>query len=135
MALIQWSEKYAVNIEEIDTQHQKLVAILNDLLDAMGRGQGKTVLDKTFNELEAYTKTHFFAEEKLMIVYGYSDYNRHRSEHGKLINDLKNYKKDFETGKSKLTLEILDFLKNWLINHITLTDKELGKYLTSKGLT
>ena len=134
MALIKWSEKYMVNIGTIDTQHQKLISILNELLDAMGKGQGKLVLDKTFNELEDYTKTHFFEEEKLMVVYGYPDYNSHKAEHKSLINDLKNYKEDFKAGKSKLTLEVLDFLKNWLINHITVTDKKLGVHLSTKGI-
>jgi hemerythrin len=31
-------------------------------------------------------------------------------------------------------MEVYHYLKSWLINHITHTDKELGQYLQSQGV-
>lgn len=47
MALFVWSDKYSVNINEIDNQHKKLVDILSSLHDSMKAGKGSEVLGKT----------------------------------------------------------------------------------------
>ena len=58
MAYLDWSESYSVGIPKIDMQHQKLVAFLNQLYEAMQAGKGNDVLGKVLNDLAMYTKTH-----------------------------------------------------------------------------
>jgi hemerythrin len=55
MALITWSDEYQLGIKEIDAQHQKLVAMINTLHNAMKEGRGKDVIQPILNELLAYT--------------------------------------------------------------------------------
>ena len=64
MALIQWNNDLSVNVKEIDTQHQNLIRMINELFDAMKVGKGTEVLGKIFLQLTNYTKTHFQTEEK-----------------------------------------------------------------------
>jgi len=61
----------SVNIQSIDEQHKKLVALVNNLNDAMSSGKGQLIMGKILDDLVAYTKTHFATEERLMTTHTY----------------------------------------------------------------
>ena len=65
MALMVWDNSFSVNVKEIDAQHQKLIALINDLHDAMKTGKAKDVLGKILSDLTDYTVYHFGNEERL----------------------------------------------------------------------
>ena len=71
-------------------------------------------------------------EEKCMHMYNYSGALSHISEHKLLIKKVKEFRKKFEKGSASLTIEIMNFLKNWLTNHIKVVDKKLGEFLVEK---
>lgn len=55
---------YSVGIASIDAQHKKLVALVNNLFEAMKSGKGATVVGSILDELIQYTASHFkYAEE------------------------------------------------------------------------
>ena len=47
MALLNWDSSLSVNVAEIDKQHKKLINMINELNEAMKRGEGKNVIEKT----------------------------------------------------------------------------------------
>ena len=134
MAFINWNDTYSIGVLKIDNQHKRLVQIINELSDAMGAGKGKDVLGKVLNELVLYVNTHFKSEEELMLQHGYEEYETHRYEHEKLTDEVKRFLEDLQTGKALLTGQIMNFLRNWLMDHIVVKDKKLGKFLNSKGV-
>jgi hemerythrin len=134
MALIQWNETLSVSIAEIDRQHQKLVGMINDLNDEMRKGRGKEILGKIVNELIGYSVTHFKMEEKYFDQFGYPDTENHKAAHADFIQKVTEFKNDFSTGKKGLTIEIMDFLSDWLQKHIKGTDKKYVPFLQEKGL-
>ncbi len=135
MALLAWSElKYGVNIKDVDEQHQKLIAILNELHEATNVGHGRDVIQKIISELEAYTKYHFGLEEKLMTTNHYPDFNEHKKKHDFFINHVAELHKGLESGQKDLTIDALTFLRDWIDEHITGTDKEYTAYLNGKGV-
>ena len=129
MALFQWDNSFSVNNSEIDEQHKKLVALLNQLHDAMGQGKSREVLGEIFNELVLYTKSHFKSEENHMLNKNYPDFTIHRLEHQKLTNQVLKLKQDFDSGKAVISIELLNFLKEWLKKHILESDKKYVPYL------
>ena len=134
MALIQWNETFSVNVAEIDRQHQQLIGIINELNDAMRRGQGKAVLEKIINGLVNYATTHFITEEKYFDKFGYPEANRHKNEHTDFVIKVSVFKNEFEKGNIALPLQIMDFLNDWLENHIKGADKKFGPFFNEKGL-
>jgi len=134
MDLITWNNNLRVNISKIDEQHRKLVSIVNDLNSAMGLGKGKEIMGNVLSSLIDYTKSHFATEEELMEKYVYPGYLTHKADHDALTKQVNETMKKFTEGKAIVTVEVMNFLKDWLINHIQNTDKRYAPYLNSKGV-
>ena len=134
MAFIKWDGSYSVGVAEIDAQHQKLVAMLNDLHDAMRQGKGKDALGKILSGMADYTVTHFATEEKYFEKFGYPDAKTHNQEHADFVKRVSEFKSEFEKGDISLTIPVMTFLKDWLMNHIKGSDKQYGPFLNAKGI-
>ncbi|OGU68125.1 MAG: hemerythrin [Stygiobacter sp. RIFOXYA12_FULL_38_9] len=134
MALIQWNSTLSVNITQIDNQHMKLVELVNTLHDRMKEGKGKAALSGILNELTNYTVYHFKTEEDIFRKYNYPQTDAHLKEHDALVQQVVKLKADFDNGKSVLTLDVMNFLKDWLTLHIMGDDKAYTPFLKSQGI-
>ncbi|MBI5556001.1 MAG: hemerythrin family protein [Deltaproteobacteria bacterium] len=134
MAMLNWDDSYKVNVTEIDQQHQKLVAMINDLNDAMCQGKAKDVLEKILSGLINYTATHFKTEEKYFDKFAYPETAIHKKEHVDFVQKVSEFKDGFDKGKVGLSISVMKFLSDWLKNHIKGTDKKYGPFLHEKGL-
>lgn len=133
MALISWSDNYSVKIREIDFQHKKLIDLVNLLHASMKEGKGKEVLDQIFLDLANYTAFHFTTEEKYFAQYSYPEFSAHKKQH----DDLKQQVAQLQTKQKEgnvLTMEVMDFLRKWLTEHIVGSDKKYSGFFLSKGL-
>ncbi|MCX8172843.1 MAG: bacteriohemerythrin [Archaeoglobaceae archaeon] len=128
-----WNENFNVGVEEIDEQHKKLVEMLSNLLSEMKRGQGKILISKTIEEMMNYAKVHFATEEKYMALYKYPNFAYHKKEHEKFIESAKNFYENYMKG-NLTAVELMNFLKNWLVEHILGSDKNLGKFVSEVNL-
>lgn len=134
MVMLTWNDRLSVNIKEIDDQHKKLVDMVNNLHDSMKSGKGDTVLMKIVDEMKKYAASHFALEEKYMKTHAYPDFTKHKGEHDKFVAKVLQVEKDCKSGKCAMSMEILNFLSNWLVDHIKGTDKKYGPYLNERGL-
>jgi hemerythrin len=130
MPLINWNDSLSVGVDYIDNQHKQLVSIINRLNDAMLQDKGNDVMSQILDNLVDYTKSHFKSEEHLMRKYGYPESANHLKEHDKLTKEVIDFAENFKQGKAIITLPVLNFLKDWLNNHILKTDKLLGQFLS-----
>jgi len=135
MALINWTEAFSVNIAEIDKQHQCLIELVNQLHEAMKTGKGNDVIGLVLSDLLSYTTFHFGTEEKYFQQYEYPESFRHKMEHDQLRRQAKKLHSDYSEGKITITIEVLNFLKDWLNTHILQSDKKYAPFLNSKGLS
>lgn len=130
MALIDWDDAlYSVKIKEFDEHHKKILHFINDLHKAMMEGRGKDIIRKIFTELSDYTHYHFQAEEKEMQAANYPGYTEHKQQHDMLIQQLSELMDDFDSGKREVSIDTFRFLKEWLFNHIQVTDKKYTPFL------
>jgi len=134
MALINWSDSLSVNVKEIDLQHRKLIDMINELNEAMKNGKGKNSLGKILNGLISYTATHFKQEERYFDKLRYPDTVNHKKEHVAFVKQVTEFKDGFEKDNLAVTMEVMNFLSDWLKNHIKGTDKKYSKFFNEKGL-
>ncbi len=134
MAFIEWNDSLSVGIASVDAQHKKLIALVNELYDAMKVGKGKDVLGRVLDGLLQYTVTHFQTEERYMQTTGYPDFPAHKKEHDELTQQALDLQKKYKEGAVTLSLQTSEFLKGWLTKHIQGTDKKYTAHLTSHGV-
>lgn len=131
--LFQWSDSYSVGVQEIDEQHKELVDLLNQLHTAIMEKHGSEASRRILDELADYTKTHFMVEESLMRISNYPDFETHKQIHEDLIGQVVSLQQKLDDGQTKISFELLHFLKVWLMNHINEADKRFGSYFASSG--
>ncbi len=135
MTYMEWSDKLSVGVASIDVQHKKLVAMVNELFDAMKAGHGKDLLGKTLDGLVSYTVTHFNYEEQLFAKTSYPAAAAHKQEHEDLKKQVLAIQEKMKQGVSfSQSMEVMEFLKGWLVNHIQGSDKKYGPHLAAKGI-
>lgn len=130
----EWTQDLAVGVQEIDEQHKALYQHLNDLLKAMSQGQADAQIGPMLDFLAHYALTHFAMEERYMARYSYPSCEAHRMQHQAFIREFGVWKAEFQAkgAAATLVLEIHRRVADWLTNHITRTDKLLGKFLQAK---
>jgi hemerythrin len=134
MSTFAWNESYSVHVHQFDAQHQKLFEIINSLADAMRVGKGEDVIRDVVGQLAVYTRTHFLQEEVLMRQTGYPDLAAHQDQHNKLMSDVEKYKADLDGGRKPNTVVVLNFLRDWLVQHIQKSDKAYSDHFNAHGV-
>lgn len=135
MPLMTWTEKLSVGVGVLDDDHKRLVAMVNELYDAMQAGHGKETLGRILNDLVHYTKVHFAREEKFFAETSYPAIAVHKQEHDALTQQVLDVQQKYMAGASAaLSIDVLRFLKTWLVNHIQGSDQKYRPHLNAKGI-
>lgn len=130
--LIIWSAQYSVGIKKIDQEHKKLIDILNRLNTSVQEKKADKSICSIIDELIDYTEYHFETEESLLEKHNYPDLDAHKAEHRKFTRNILEFKQQFSQMKEYAGQQVLDYLKNWLINHILASDKAYEAFLAEK---
>lgn len=133
MGLIKWDDHYSVKISKFDQEHQHLVDVINHLYESMKVGKGQVELGKILEELVDYTRQHFANEEALMLKHAYPKYAEHKASHDHLTQQVLEFKSQYEAGKIGLSVQMMNFLKEWLVKHILDEDKDYSTFFEAKG--
>lgn len=119
----QWNEKYATQVAAIDSQHQKLFAILNELYSVIKDHGSQDELARIASKLEDYTRYHFTFEEKYLEMFKFPKLKEHRQHHQTFIDKIASFKKAVDENTLDTPLKMLDFLIDWLVDHILIKDQ------------
>ena len=130
--MFEWKDEYSVNIASIDAQHRNLFAIAGELHVAMRAGQAKAVLAAILDRLLSYTSAHFGHEESMMQRYAYPDLAAHKAEHEALKKQVLEFQAAFQNGTAVVSIELMNFLRNWLEKHIQGSDMRYSPFLIQR---
>jgi hemerythrin-like metal-binding protein len=131
---MEWNSGFATNVSRFDNEHKTLITMVNDLHDAMQQKRSRDAIGSVLNRLIDYTAKHFAGEEEVMIRTGYADFAAHKREHEKLVEQAVGLKTKFDAGDTLPTQGVIEFLQNWLVNHIQAVDKKYGPHLNKNGI-
>jgi hemerythrin len=134
MGIVQWDETLSVGVREIDAQHQRLLALINDLHEAMKEGKSREMLGQVVSRLKDYARTHFSTEEKFMRQTAFPGFEEHRIQHDKFIEKVLDFELEMNEGRTS-PLEVARFLMDWYIRHVKGTDRLYAGHLQSHGIS
>ena len=132
--IVEWNKSYSVSVRDLDKEHMYLFDLINNLNDAMLQGKSKENLLKIIDALADYTVGHFAHEEKLFKKTNYPEFSEHKIAHETFVNKVKEFRDKVNSGEAMVSIEIINFLKDWLINHIGIFDKKYGGHMNKNGI-
>ena len=123
----------SVGYNPIDEQHIRWIDLINAVYNSLSLGSSKEQLGMVLKDLVDYTVWHFGFENKMMAEYNYPDKESHMKLHRDFIAEIKKLESRYDSGEDIMGVNVLEFLKDWLSDHIMKIDTRLGAYLESKG--
>jgi hemerythrin len=135
MAFMAWTKEISVGVTMMDDDHKKLIDIINELHDGIVAGHKKEILAAVLDKLVDYTKFHFTKEEELLLKTKYLAVSSHKLEHASFVSRITNLQDRFKSAPVvMLDLELMSFLRNWLLTHIQGSDKKYGPRINASGI-
>ncbi len=133
VSYFEWSDAMSVHHAEIDSQHKRLIEMINSLHDAIVTRKSRDVHESIIKEMVQYTLTHFQTEEQYMQKINYPFLPNHKGEHEKFTVKALELQTRVENSGFILPLETLNFLRDWLKHHILGTDKKYSVFMQEHG--
>lgn len=115
-----------LNIPHIDDQHKKIVDMTNDFMQLLLSGtdiEWKEHAYSLINGMLSYSQEHFSFEEKIMEEINFSRLDIHKKQHDDFVMYAATRFTAFDSMNRDDAMDLLNFLKNWLIKHISGEDK------------
>ncbi|MBU6323426.1 MAG: hemerythrin family protein [Patescibacteria group bacterium] len=129
----EWTHELSVGEATIDEQHQRLLAQLNAVIDAMALGSGSEKIPEALAFFERYVNEHLAYEEAYMLRRGYREIEEHKVQHQAFRDTYADFKQKFDSGLTpdKILIDMEVFLGEWWLEHIGHEDK---KYYLELGV-
>jgi hemerythrin-like metal-binding protein len=132
--VVRWSEAFRVGIKLVDEQHLGLFDGMNSLYQAIHDGSSDDLVKRRMFDLVGLAKKHLDDEEGLMQKANYSDFSAHKQVHVRLLSELDALVKRYVNKEDGADIEVVFFLKNWLVDHIFRVDKRYAPSLMAAGI-
>lgn len=133
--MYEMKDEYLTGIAFIDEEHTKLFEITNRLYNVL---EDQFIPDKydyivdILKELTEYTKYHFKHEEEFMKSINYKRLLSQMVSHKDFVSQIESIKLEEADIAQEVTMtKLLDFLYDWLVNHICKSDKLIAEEKTN----
>jgi len=135
MSFFDWRDHFSVGVAVFDEDHQKLVALINDLYDGIRSNAPPETVRKILTGLADYCDVHFSREEAMLREHAYPGLAGQRESHAKFTAKITEVIAAFNAGNSEVaSFDLLRFLRDWLMNHILKEDMAYKSFFELKGL-
>jgi hemerythrin len=131
MDFIELGYEYSLGVPEIDKQHKELERQLNEAIKHCTgkRADEKKFYDKNMRKSIEFLRKHFETEEKILSKTKYENFNKHKSEHKKILAELEKMNDDIEKEIVELHLfYVMAFIKERIMKHLKAYDLKAKKY-------
>jgi len=130
--LVTWSSTYSVRIKLIDDQHKELFRLVNDMYNHVNEDDEeaeRAYFQSVIRQVVDYVKIHFATEEKIMKKAKFQGYLGHKKVHDAFILRVVSTIQKFDEGKKVPLTSFTHFIKDWILTHIAIMDKQYFEYL------
>ena len=128
--LVTWSSTFSVGVKIIDDQHKGLLNLVNDMFNHVTGNEAdeQAYFTQVIQQAVQYVKIHFMTEEKIMIHTKFPGYAEHKKAHDAFVLAVVDNVKSFKTSKKLALMDFTKFLKEWILTHIAIMDKQYFNY-------
>jgi hemerythrin-like metal-binding protein len=131
----EWTDEFSIGHELIDSQHKRLLDLVNDVADAVEGAYDQEATGVALRRLCDYTVDHFATEEDLMDMDAYAYYDQHMSEHMECTTKALEFLQAYTSGEQVDMRAFVQFVSKWICEHILGTDQKLGDFLRQRAQT
>jgi hemerythrin-like metal-binding protein len=129
MSLIEWDDRFSVGVASVDHEHRQLIALVNATHDRLQRpGAEDAVLD-FLGEIYTRISAHFALEERLMQDKHYDQYLGHKTDHERLLEEIRDMMDDYEDKNVFNEPQFSEKLQAWFTGHFRTHDARLHRSL------
>lgn len=135
MSVVEWDGSLETGDPTIDSQHKELFALINELHDSTVEGWAEEGVRDVMARLTAYVTVHFDAERSLMerMEYPADMMAEHLEAHGDLKSRAGALIEAYSGGETVTSLQLVDFLYEWLRTHIRQIDMTMIAFARERG--
>ena len=135
MEPIVWNDAFSVGVGEMDSQHRKLISMINRLVREQKNLTDPKTIAELLTEMTDYAGEHFRAEEYLMSEYGYDLIDKQVEQHQQFIETIQGFYSATDIGANILSKALLQYLTKWLTRHILEEDMKYKPFFQTKGIS
>ena len=135
MNIIAWSDDYSVGVSELDSQHKKIIALINELNESREISSRSEKLHNILGRIIIYAQNHLDYEENLLRENGYPDFENHLQKHQDYKQKVSDFAVDILEYREDMPGKLLDYLNQWWMNHILKEDMQYKSFFEGKGIT
>ena len=128
--IVSWSPAFSVGIKVIDDQHRELINLVNDLFSHItgDLDAEQAYFSKIIGPAVKQLKLHFNTEEIIMTHTNFPGYLEHKKTHDAFIFGAVERIKNYKTNKKNSLYLFTSYLKDWVLEHIGIMDKQYSIY-------
>ncbi len=132
MSLISLKNDLATGIEGLDDEHHNLIELMEAVCESFERADPTDAVSDEFGELYSKVSAHFALEETLMRERKYANYDSHKADHERLLEQIGSMLDACEQGKCvDCGVSIRDCLEKWFAKHAQEMDTDLRNLVAS----
>jgi len=130
MPLMEWRKEFETGVPDVDHEHRELVELINRLHENIAGGADRVRVAEFLGEVFARIAAHFALEESIMRKNAYDEYEAHKAEHEKLLDEIRDIMDAQQDSPSSAYEEGLSLtVRDWFVNHFKSKDARLHKQL------
>lgn len=134
MALIEWRPDFEIGIPAIDHEHRLMIDLINQLHASLTENAPKSDILDFLGEVHADISAHFALEEKTMRDLAYNEYDVHKADHERLLDEIRDimdaYEADAYFDYSETLSQQLDL---WFTEHFRTLDSRFHRFLDKRN--
>jgi hemerythrin len=129
MRLLDWKDEYSIGIEAVDHEHKELIALINRLYTELESADARRTVPAFFGDLLKAIGAHFALEERFMRERNYDRFDRHKADHERLLDELRDIMDAFDHAIEIDSVELADRMDVWFSRHFRTHDAQLHEAL------
>jgi hemerythrin len=130
MSLLKWKPEYSVGIDSMDGEHREMMDLINTTYEKLENESETGQIEDCLGEILSTISMHFALEERIMQRSGYAEYQAHKNDHEKLLDQIRDLMDVFFDDPVAGGKRLEEKLSSWFATHFSSFDARLHGHLS-----